>query len=72
MNALVKMTGPYAAAVNVKGKPRAAWRVAIIEPATSKPQGKVYMCLSYRRAVLLSCNMAHDRKLHLHMKALPR
>lgn len=72
MHALVKVTGPHAGAVRVEGKPRAAWRVAVIETQNRKLHGKVYHCLSYRRAVLLSCNMAHDRKLHLHLEALPR
>jgi hypothetical protein len=72
MNALVKVTGPHAGAVRIEGKPRAAWRVAVIETQSRKPQGKVYQCLSYRRAVSLSCNMAHDRRLHLHLEALPR
>ena len=71
MNSLVKVTGPHAGAVRIEGKPRAAWRVAVIETQSRKPQGKVYHCLSYRRAVSLSCQMAHDRKLHLHLEALP-
>ena len=72
MNALVRVTGPHAAAVKVEGKPRFTWCVAVIETQNRKPQGKVYHCLSYHRAVALSCNMAHDRKLHLHLEALPR
>jgi hypothetical protein len=72
MKALVKVTGPHAGAVRVQGKPRAAWRVAVIEAESMKPRGKVYLCLSYRRAVSLSCNIAHDRKLHLHLEALPQ
>ena len=50
-DALVKVTGPHAGAVRIEGKPRAAWRVAVIETQNRKPQGKVYQCLSYRRAV---------------------
>lgn len=72
MSALVKVTGPHARAVKVEGKPRAAWRVAVIETESRKPRSKVYLCLSYSRAVSLSCHMAHDRKLHLHVAALPR
>ena len=72
MNALVKVTGPHAGAIRVEGKPRAAWRVAVISAQSRKPQGKVYCCLSYCRAMSLSCHMAHDRKLHLHVEALPR
>jgi hypothetical protein len=72
MNALVKVTGPHAGAVKVEGEARAAWRVAVIEAETMKPKSKVYVCLSYSRAVSLSCHMAHDRKLHLHVAALPR
>ncbi|MBL9177222.1 MAG: hypothetical protein JNM65_04100 [Verrucomicrobiaceae bacterium] len=72
MNAFVRMTGPHAGAVRVEGKARAAWRVTVVESATRAPLGTVYHCLSYARAVSLSCNMAHDRKLHLHLEALPR
>ena len=75
MHALVKVTGPHAGAVKIEGRPRAAWRVAwrvaVISAQSRKPQGKVYCCLSYRRTVSLSCHMAHDRKLHLHLEALP-
>lgn len=72
MHALVKVTGPHAGAVKIEGRPRAAWRVVVIETQNRKPQGKVYHCLSYRRAVSLSCKMARDRKLHLHVETLPR
>lgn len=71
MSALVKVTGPHAGGVNINGRLLHAWKVAIVS-ADSRPQGKVYKCLSYARAVSLSCHMAHDRKLHLHMEALPR
>jgi len=72
MKALVKMTGPHMGAAVVSGKQRPAWRVAVISTQDRKPHTTVYHCLSYRRAVSLSCRMAHDRKLHLHMEALPR
>ena len=72
MNALVKMTGPHMGAAVVSGKQRPAWRVAVISTQDRKPRTTVYHCLSYRRAVSLSCRMAYDRKLHLHMEALPR
>ena len=72
MNALVKMTGPHLGAVKVGGKYRPAWRVAVMSTDDRRPRSKVYLCLTYRRAVWLSCNMAHDRKLHLHVEALPR
>ena len=71
MNALVQMTGPHMGAVKSKGKAYPAWKVAIISTAERKPLSKVYLCRSYHRAVSLSCNMAHDRKLHLHVEALP-
>lgn len=72
MRLLVKVTGPHPDAARVAGKPRAAWRVAMVDGESRKSQGKVYVCLSYHRAVSLSCRMAHDRKLFLHMEALPR
>jgi len=72
MNAVVRMTGPHLGAVTVNGKPRRAWRVAVISTDDQQPRTKAYLCLSYRRAVYLSCNMAHDRRLHLHLEALPR
>jgi hypothetical protein len=72
VNAIVKMTGPHAGAATVDGKPRPAWRVAVISTQSRRPCGTVYQCLSYGRAVSLSCNMAHDRKLHLHVAALPK
>ena len=72
MNALVRMTGPHLGAASVNGRPCRAWRVAVISTADRQPRTKVYLCLSYRRAVSLSCRMAQDRRLHLHMDALPR
>lgn len=72
MNALVRMTGPHKGAVNINGRLLHSWKVAIVGSADSRPQGKIYKCLSYARAVSLSCHMAHDRNLHLHMEALPR
>jgi hypothetical protein len=72
MNALVRMTGPHKGAATVNGRQRPAWRVAVISTQDRQPRTTVYHCLSYRRAVSLSCRMAHDRKLHLHMDALPR
>lgn len=72
MNALVKMTGPHMGAAVVSGKPRPAWRVAVISTQNLQLRTTVYHCLSYRSAVSLSCRMAYDRKLHLHMEALPR
>ncbi len=72
MHALVKVTGPHAGTVKIKGRPCAAWRVAVIETQNRKPQGKVYHCLSYHRAVSLSCKIARDRKLHLHVATLPQ
>lgn len=71
MNALVRMTGPHAGAATVNGRPRQAWRVAVISTSDRRPRSTVYQCLSYRRALSLSCNMAQDRKLYLHMEALP-
>jgi hypothetical protein len=48
------------------------WQVAVVALADRKPTSTVYRCLSYRRAVSLSCKMARDRKLFLHLEALPR
>ena len=70
--ALVHMTGPHASRIKRKGRALSVWRVAVVAAADQKPTSTVYRCLSYRRAVLLSCNMAKDRRLHLHMEALPR
>lgn len=72
MNALVRMTGPHVGAAFVNGRPCPAWRVAVISTENRQPRTKVYSCLSYRRAVSLSCHMAQDRRLHLHIEALPR
>lgn len=72
MKAIVKMTGPHMGAATVFGRPRPAWRVAVISAEDRKPCSTVYKCLSYRSAVSLSCRMAYDRKLHLHLEALPR
>ena len=70
--AIVQMTGPHPSHTQRKGKPYPVWRVAVVAAADQKPKSTVYRCLSYRRAVSLSCNMARDRRLHLHMEALPR
>ena len=72
MNAIVKMTGPHLGAVVVAGRPRPAWRVAVVFTGSRQNRSTVYQVLSYRRAVALSCSIAHDRKLHLHVEALPR
>ena len=69
--AIVHMTGPHPASQRRKGRSPLIWRVAIVTAAHQKPTGTVYRCLSYHRAVSLSCNMARDRRLHLHMDALP-
>ena len=71
MNPLIRMTGPHPSRVRRGGMPVPAWHVAVVD-AEEKPPATVYKCLSYRRAVLLSCNMARDRQLFLHMDALPR
>ena len=71
MKALVKVTGPHRGAATVNGKPRAAWRVAVFSTEDDRPASTVYRCLSYRRAVALSCSMARDRRLFLHLEALP-
>jgi len=70
MKPLIRMTGPHSSRIRRSGKPVPAWHVAVVD-SEEKPQGAVYKCLSYRRAVLLSCNMERDRRLFLRMEALP-
>jgi hypothetical protein len=69
---IVKVTGPHPALLRWRGKPAKIWRVAIVSLVDRKPKGMVYRCMSYTRAVSLSCNMARDRKLFLHLEALPK
>ena len=69
--AIVHMTGPYPSRHWRGGRPHPVWSVAIVA-ADQKPTSTVYRCLNYRRAVALSCSIARDRRLHLHMEALPR
>lgn len=71
MKPLIRMTGPHLSQVRRGGKPASIWRVAIVG-YDDQPVSTVYRCLSYRRAVSLSCNMARDRELFLHMEALPQ
>ena len=70
--ALVHMTGPHPSRTRRGGKARSVWFVAVVAEADRHPTSTVYRCLSYRRAVSLSCYMAQDRRLFLHMEALPR
>ena len=70
--AIVHMTGPHPARHRRRGKVHSVWHVCLVAEADRKPTGTVYRCLSYRRAVSLSCSMAQDRRLFLHMEALPR
>ena len=69
--AIVHMTGPQPSRIRRGGRPHPVWSVAIVA-ADRKPTSTVYRCLSYSRAVSLSCSMARDRRLHLHIEALPR
>ena len=71
-SAIVQMTGPYAARIKRKGRAQPVWQVAVVAATDQKPMSTVYRRLSYGSAVLLSCSMAKDRRLHLHMAALPR
>ncbi len=71
MKAHIRMTGPHASRIRRNGKPVQAWHVAIVD-SDENPRGAIYHCLSYRRAVSLSCNMARDRRLFLRIDALPR
>jgi hypothetical protein len=70
MKPFVQMTGPHPSRIWRGGTRLPAWEVAVISPER-QPFGKVYRCLSYRRAVSLSCNIARDRLLYLHFHALP-
>jgi hypothetical protein len=69
--AFVQVTGPYPLRSQRKGRRRHFWNVAVIAAAERKPLSVVYQCQSYRGAVALSCDMARDRKLFLHIEALP-
>ena len=71
MKPIVRMTGPHPSRMTRGGRPLPAWHVSIVDDA-KKPQECIYTVLSYRRAMSLSCNMAQDRKLFLHIEALPR
>ena len=71
MKPLIHMTGPHSSRIQRDGKSLAVWHVAVVD-SEANPQGAVYKCLTYRRAVSLSCNMARDRRLFLHLDALPR
>ena len=68
---IVHMTGPHRSRIRREGKPRSVWNVAVVVAADQEPASTVYRCLSYRRAVRLSCDMARDRRLFLQMEALP-
>ena len=70
--AIVQMTGPHTARLKRKGRAQPVWQVAVVAAADQKPMSTVYRCMSYGSAVFLSCNMAKDRRLHLHIEALPR
>jgi hypothetical protein len=70
--AIVHMTGPHPSRTWRGGKPHSVWNVAVVAGTEQEATSTVYRCLSYRRAVSLSCNMARDRRLFLHMEALPR
>ena len=67
---MIRMTGPHASRVRRNGNSIPTWHVAVVD-GEEKPQATVYRVLNYRRAVSLSCNMARDRRLFLHMDALP-
>ncbi len=70
--ALVHMTGPHPSRTWRVGKHRSVWFVSVVAEADRRPTSTVYRCMSYRRALSLSCNMAQDRRLFLHMEALPK
>jgi hypothetical protein len=70
MTPAVRMTGPHPSRIRRGGLPGVVWQVAILG-ADQQPLGTVYRCLSYRRALSLSCNIAEDRRLFLRVEALP-
>jgi hypothetical protein len=70
MKPIVRMTGPHPSRIQRGGCTLPAWHVSLIDD-TKTPFGCVYKVLSYGRAISLSCNMARDRRLFLHMEALP-
>ena len=69
MNAIVRMTGPHSSRIWRANRACPVWHVSIVDAANT-PQGTLYRVLTYQRAVTLSCNMARDRKLYLHVDAL--
>ena len=71
MNASVKMTGLHWELSLTTGKPRLAWNVAVFSTKDNHPKSIIYKVLNYTRAVSLSCNMARDRRLFLHLEAFP-
>ena len=71
MKTLIRMTGPHPSRIRRAGRALPVWHVALVD-TKGEQQGMIYRCLSYRRAVSLSCDMARDRRLFLHMEALPR
>ena len=71
MNAIVKMTGLHWELSLTTGKPRLAWNVAVFSTEDNHPKSTIYKVLNYTRAVSLSCNMARDRRLFLHLEAFP-
>ena len=71
MNAFIEMTGPHPSQVRRRGKPASIWRVAVVSGDGREPQSTIYKVFTYRRAVGLACDMARDRRLFLHMEAVP-
>lgn len=67
---MVQMTGPHPSRIWRGGRPLPIWEVAVVV-AGRVAVGTVYRTFSYRRAVCLSCDMARDRRLFLHLEALP-
>ena len=70
MKPFVHVTGPHPARIRMKDRRAFVWHVRI-EDADHEAAGRLYRVMSYRRAVSLSCNMAHDRRLFLRLDALP-
>jgi hypothetical protein len=69
MKPIVRMTGPHPSRIQRGGRALPVWHVWLADDR-QKRIGTLYRCLSFGRAMSLSCNIARDRELFLHMEAL--
>jgi hypothetical protein len=68
----VHMSGPHPFRIHPKAPTRPIWRVAIMAVGSEAPTGRVYRCMTFRRAANLACDMARDRRLMLRVEAACR